>query len=120
MVRGRSLGCGSLGLNESSSSLLLWQQQWHVKLFGWDAEAQIKQDLTLYESVTGRDHVLLEVIFPKVQPRSFLATRTSYRTMLITSSFSSFVQEYPNLPPFIRVVYPRFHQYTGHITIGTS
>jgi hypothetical protein len=27
-------------------------------------------------------------------------------------------QEYPNMPPFIRVVYPRFHQYTGHITIG--
>jgi hypothetical protein len=22
------------------------------------------------------------------------------------------------MPPFIRVVYPRFHQYTGHITIG--
>lgn len=67
--------------------------KWHVKLFGWDDDAQIKQDLTLYESLTQRDHVLLEVIFPK---------------------------EYPNMPPFIRVVYPRFHQYTGHITIGGS
>lgn len=27
---------------------------------------------------------------------------------------------YPSLPPFMRVVYPRFHQYTGHITIGGS
>ncbi|ELR18414.1 Ubiquitinconjugating enzyme subfamily protein [Acanthamoeba castellanii str. Neff] len=62
--------------------------KWHVKLFGWDDDAQIKQDLTLYESLTQRDHVLLE--------------------------------EYPNMPPFIRVVYPRFHQYTGHITIGGS
>jgi len=67
--------------------------KWHVKLFGWDQGAQIKEDLMLYESVTGRDHVLLEIIFPK---------------------------DYPALPPFIRVVYPRFHQYTGHITIGGS
>jgi hypothetical protein len=39
-----------------------------VKLFGWDDDAQIKQDLTLYESLTQRDHVLLEVIFPKARP----------------------------------------------------
>jgi hypothetical protein len=38
-----------------------------VKLFGWDDDAQIKEDLTLYETCTQRDHVLLEVIFPKVR-----------------------------------------------------
>lgn len=31
-----------------------------------------------------------------------------------------FPEDFPTGPPFIRVVYPRFHQYTGHITIGGS
>jgi len=67
--------------------------QWRVRLFGFDDDAQIRQDLFMYESVTGRDHVMLEVLFP---------------------------HDYPSCPPFIRVVYPRFHQYTGHITLGGS
>eukprot|EP01087_Luapelamoeba_hula_P002699 TRINITY_DN1240_c0_g1_i1.p1 TRINITY_DN1240_c0_g1~~TRINITY_DN1240_c0_g1_i1.p1 ORF type:complete len:372 (-),score=110.32 TRINITY_DN1240_c0_g1_i1:52-1167(-) len=67
--------------------------KWHVKLFGWDNDTQIKQDLILFESVTGKDHVLMEIIFPK---------------------------DYPHVPFFLRMVYPRFHQYTGHITIGGS
>jgi len=46
-----------------------------------------------YKEATGRDTVLLEVLFP---------------------------EDFPNGPPFIRVVYPRFHQYTGHITVGGS
>jgi len=32
----------------------------------------------------------------------------------------SFPKNFPNAPPFIRIVYPRFQQYTGHITIGGS
>eukprot|EP00026_Physarum_polycephalum_P018759 Phypoly_transcript_20469.p1 GENE.Phypoly_transcript_20469~~Phypoly_transcript_20469.p1 ORF type:complete len:178 (+),score=6.00 Phypoly_transcript_20469:123-656(+) len=67
--------------------------KWHVKLHSFEPPAQIFEDLFLYESETGRDHVLLEVLFPA---------------------------DFPGAPPFIRVVYPRFHQYTGHITIGGS
>lgn len=40
--------------------------KWHIKLFGFDPTTQIAEDLFLYESVRpGRDHVLVEVIFPK-------------------------------------------------------
>jgi len=67
--------------------------KWHVRLFGWDEGSQIKEDMFLFESVTGKDHVLLEVLFPP---------------------------NFPDDPPFLRVVYPRFHQYTGHITSGGS
>ena len=31
-----------------------------------------------------------------------------------------FGEEYPREPPFVRVVYPRFVQHTGHVTIGGS
>jgi len=66
--------------------------KWHVKLFGFDPTTQIAEDLFLYESARpGRDHVLVEVIFPN---------------------------NFPSHPPFMRVVYPQFHQFTGHITIG--
>jgi len=68
--------------------------KWHVKLHSFEAPSQIFEDLFMYESANpGRNHVLLEVIFPP---------------------------DFPGAPPFIRVVYPRFHQYTGHITIGGS
>mmetsp|Transcript_12279 Transcript_12279/g.16982 ORF Transcript_12279/g.16982 Transcript_12279/m.16982 type:complete len:263 (+) Transcript_12279:111-899(+) len=67
--------------------------KWHVTLFGFSEETQIAQDLQMYKAETGKDNVLLEVIFPF---------------------------NYPALPPFLRVIYPRFIQYTGHITIGGS
>jgi len=67
--------------------------KWNIYLFNFDEKAQIKDDLDLYKEATGKDKVLLEVTFPF---------------------------HYPAGPPFIRVVYPRFHQYTGHITIGGS
>jgi hypothetical protein len=95
--------------------------KWEVLLFNFDKDTQIKQvcilfsslilsifthtysiilvgmfvcmtfvasmqDLELYFTATGRDNVKLEVNFPF---------------------------NYPHAPPFIRVVYPRFHQYTG-------
>lgn len=49
--------------------------------------------MQIFEKVAGLNTVLLEIQFP---------------------------QNFPNSPPFIRVVYPRFYQYTGHITIGGS
>jgi len=67
--------------------------RWHVNFFGFDANAQIFEDLQMYKEATGKDHVLLEV---------------------------QFMGDYPKSPPFMRVIYPRFHQYTGHITIGGS
>jgi len=67
--------------------------KWNIHLFDFDEGSQIQQDLELYKAETGRETVLLEVVFPF---------------------------HYPQSPPFLRVVYPRFHQYTGHITIGGS
>jgi len=67
--------------------------QWNVFLFNFDEKSQIYQDLLMYKGSTGKSTVKLEVTFP---------------------------EDYPNRPPFFRVVYPRFHQYTGHITIGGS
>jgi len=68
--------------------------KWKVYLFGFDKKSQIDKDLKQFSETTGKNpRVKLEVIFP---------------------------QNYPSGPPFIRVVRPRFHQYTGHITIGGS
>lgn len=67
--------------------------KWHVRLANFDPTVNLATDIAMYESAMGRDHVLLEVIFPP---------------------------QYPSRPPFIRVVYPRFHQWTGHITVGGS
>eukprot|EP01127_Copromyxa_protea_P016759 TRINITY_DN5040_c0_g1_i1.p1 TRINITY_DN5040_c0_g1~~TRINITY_DN5040_c0_g1_i1.p1 ORF type:complete len:239 (-),score=23.78 TRINITY_DN5040_c0_g1_i1:159-875(-) len=66
--------------------------KWHVKFYGFDTSTQIAEDLFMYESARpGRQHVLVEVLFPN---------------------------NYPSAPPFMRVVYPQFHQFTGHITNG--
>jgi len=62
-------------------------------LINFDSDSQVSKDLKLYEEATGHDNVKLEIIFPN---------------------------HFPKGPPFMRVVYPRFHQYTGHITIGGS
>jgi len=67
--------------------------KWNIILFNFDENTQIKKDLDVFHEITGRMGVLLEIVFPF---------------------------HYPSSPPFIRVVYPRFHQYTGHITIGGS
>jgi ubiquitin-conjugating enzyme E2 Q len=67
--------------------------KWNVFLINFDNETQIAKDLNLYAQETGKNNVRLEVVFPF---------------------------NFPFLPPFIRIVYPRFHQYTGHVTIGGS
>src|SRR4051794_34066929 len=60
----------------------------------------------MYAEVTGRTNVMLEVVFPFQYPASPPFIRC----------YNFFLK--PNA--IIRVVYPRFHQYTGHITIGGS
>lgn len=68
--------------------------RWEVYLFDFAEGTQMREDLDLYMNVTNRDaHVKMEILFPP---------------------------NYPVAPPFLRVVYPRFHQWTGHITIGGS
>lgn len=64
--------------------------RWQVFLT-FEMDSQIFQDMLLYEDETKRNKVCIEILFPST---------------------------YPNEPPFMRIVYPRFHQYTGHITIG--
>jgi len=68
---------------------------WHVKMFGFENEKNFNQDLKNYAKGegNGQDFVLFEMTFP---------------------------QEYPNKPPFIRVLKPRFQHLTGHITLGGS
>jgi hypothetical protein len=47
-----------------------------VRLYGFDASTQIAEDLFLYESVRpGRDHVLIEVLFPKYVAHAALLRR---------------------------------------------
>eukprot|EP01100_Stratorugosa_tubuloviscum_P008731 TRINITY_DN3631_c2_g1_i1.p1 TRINITY_DN3631_c2_g1~~TRINITY_DN3631_c2_g1_i1.p1 ORF type:complete len:202 (-),score=91.40 TRINITY_DN3631_c2_g1_i1:164-688(-) len=66
---------------------------WKIFLFDFPIETQIAQDLFMYESATGINEVQMEVLFPS---------------------------DYPDSPPFLRVVRPRFFQHTGHITLGGS
>lgn len=69
--------------------------QWTIRLFGFPSDTQIATDLALYASA--RPERGAEVVLEAVFPPSF-----------------------PHAPPFMRILYPRFHQYTGHITIGGS
>jgi len=69
--------------------------QWRIFLFDFPSESQIHNDLKMYvESRPDRpEAVCVEAVFPV---------------------------NYPAKPPYMRILYPRFHQYTGHITIGGS
>jgi len=69
--------------------------QWRIFLFNFPPECQIHTDLKMYlEARPDRpEAVCVEAVFPV---------------------------NYPTKPPFMRILYPRFHQYTGHITIGGS
>ena len=66
---------------------------WEVQLFGFDKGSDMGKDLEKYEKLTGRNYVQMIVSFPP---------------------------DYPNIPPFVRVVQPRFMYQTGRITIGGS
>jgi ubiquitin-conjugating enzyme E2 Q len=66
---------------------------WGVKVFGFDKGSEMHKDLQRYKVQTGRDWV----------------------DMLVT-----FHPDYPNYPPFVRVVQPRFMFHTGRVTVGGS
>ena len=69
--------------------------QWQLELREFDdftlAGRQLNQDLQQLKSQHGQDFLLMEVTFP---------------------------QNYPQEPPFLRVVSPRCVWYTGHVTAG--
>jgi ubiquitin-conjugating enzyme E2 Q len=66
---------------------------WEVRLFGFEAGSQMASDMIKYKRATKRDYVELHVTFPP---------------------------DYPNCPPFVRVVEPRFAFHTGRVTVGGS
>ena len=66
---------------------------WEVRLFGFEKGTPMFDDLKRYEKETGRGYVEMCVTFPP---------------------------DYPNLPPFVRVVRPRFQFHTGRVTVGGS
>jgi len=69
--------------------------QWRISLFDFPSTCQIHDDLKMYHQARPdrEEAVVVEAVFPP---------------------------NYPSGPPFMRILYPRFHQYTGHITIGGS
>jgi ubiquitin-conjugating enzyme E2 Q len=66
---------------------------WHIKLSGVDKDSTLYKDMMELRKKSGLDYVLLEMRFSK---------------------------DYPHLPPFVRVVRPRFQFRTGHVTLGGS
>ena len=66
---------------------------WEVQVFGFEKGSDMYNDLQKYKKRTGRDYVEMSVTFPPT---------------------------YPNNPPFVRVVQPRFMQQTGRVTAGGS
>jgi ubiquitin-conjugating enzyme E2 Q len=66
---------------------------WDVRVFGFEEETPIWQDLQQYRNETGRSWIDMAVSFPS---------------------------DYPNIPPFVRVVQPRFAFHTGRVTVGGS
>jgi len=66
--------------------------KWNIYLSKFE-DTQLGQDLEKYKRITGKGEVKLEVLFPF---------------------------DFPSSPPFVRVIYPKFLQWTGHVTIGGS
>lgn len=66
---------------------------WEVKLFGFDKGTPLQQDMARLAALTGEEEVTMHMKFPAA---------------------------YPNKPPFIRVVRPRFMMRTGRVTVGGS
>ena len=66
---------------------------WEVRIFGFEKGTPMFDDLARYKKETGRGYVEMCVTFPP---------------------------DYPNNPPFVRVVQPRFMFHTGRVTVGGS
>jgi len=62
---------------------------WEVRLF--DFEGELGKDMKKYEQISGRNYVELKIQFSK---------------------------DYPFMPPFVRVIEPRFMFRTGNVTLG--
>jgi ubiquitin-conjugating enzyme E2 Q len=67
--------------------------KWDVHLFGFEKGTPMYKDMVRYKKLTGRTYVEMQVWFPP---------------------------DYPDQPPFVRVVQPRFQFHTGRVTIGGS
>ena len=67
---------------------------WDVKLMDFEKGTKLAKDIQRWAKVTKSEEcIYMEMKFPK---------------------------EYPMLPPFVRVLRPRFQFLTGHITLGGS
>jgi ubiquitin-conjugating enzyme E2 Q len=66
---------------------------WQVRLTGFKEKTPMYEDMMQYKQNTGRDHVEMQVAFPP---------------------------DYPNCPPFVRVIQPRFKFHTGPVSVGRS
>jgi len=66
---------------------------WHIQLNVVDKVSDLYKDMQKFKQVSGLDYILLEMKFSK---------------------------DYPHVPPFVRVVKPRFAFRTGHVTVGGS
>ena len=66
---------------------------WQIKIFKFDEKSEMYKDLQKYKQITNRDYVEMEVLFPP---------------------------NYPFIPPFVRVVQPRFAFHSGRVTVGGS
>ena len=64
---------------------------WEIRLSGF--EGDLAKDMREYKRQTGKDYITLEMRFSA---------------------------DYPFMPPFVRVIRPRFKFQTGHVTIGGS
>jgi len=62
---------------------------WEVRLF--DFEGELGKDMKKYENISGKNYVELKIQFSK---------------------------DYPFMPPFVRVIEPRFMFRTGNVTLG--
>jgi ubiquitin-conjugating enzyme E2 Q len=94
--------------------------RWHVELFGFDTDTQLCEDLAMYEEIKGRNNILVEVLFPPDYPNSppFLRYVSCFPICLLSRSLTR--PSRFRSPLLRRIVEPRFHQYTGHVTIGGS
>eukprot|EP00178_Gracilaria_changii_P025248 TRINITY_DN7784_c0_g1_i1.p1 TRINITY_DN7784_c0_g1~~TRINITY_DN7784_c0_g1_i1.p1 ORF type:complete len:346 (+),score=59.70 TRINITY_DN7784_c0_g1_i1:58-1095(+) len=66
---------------------------WHIKLFNFEKGSGMAEDMAKFKKKSGQDFILLE---------------------------ARFGADYPFVPPFVRVVKPRFAFRTGHVTMGGS
>lgn len=66
---------------------------WRIEIFDIDKKTQFYKDMQKYKKMTGKDTIEMIMSFPP---------------------------SYPNRPPFVRVVRPRFMNQTGRVTAGGS